>query len=224
MAWFAARRLSLHHSRPRHRGHEHDPYRDPARSARNVGDKTLEGTAQADRAVNFLKSEFPKASARRGCGPMAFPASGRPAGSLAGSNSPSTTLSPAASSTMRSARTAWPIELHDHGRRPCLAARSATTTCITCRSAASRRRTPTMWSLPAAASMRTMAALSSVRVMGPCIAMGAAAAHALDLAGTGSVHQIDMAALGPSPRQSRAQRPAVGVSPATSAPLQRQTR
>jgi hypothetical protein len=38
-------------------------------------------------------------------------------------------------------------------------------------------------------------ALSSVRVMGPCIAMGAAAAHALDLAGSGSVHQIDIAAL-----------------------------
>ena len=38
-------------------------------------------------------------------------------------------------------------------------------------------------------------ALSSVRVMGPCIAMGAAAAHALDLAGTGSVHEIDRAAL-----------------------------
>lgn len=40
-----------------------------------------------------------------------------------------------------------------------------------------------------------VAALSSVRVMGPCIAMGAAAAHALDLAGAGSVHQIDMSAL-----------------------------
>jgi flavin-dependent dehydrogenase len=40
-----------------------------------------------------------------------------------------------------------------------------------------------------------VAALSSVRVMGPCIAMGAAAAHALDLAGSGSVHQIDNAAL-----------------------------
>ena len=39
------------------------------------------------------------------------------------------------------------------------------------------------------------AALSSVRVMGPCIAMGAAAAHALDLAGSGSVHHIDRAAL-----------------------------
>ena len=35
-------------------------------------------------------------------------------------------------------------------------------------------------------------ALSSVRVMGPCIAMGAAAAHALDIAGSGSVHQLDM--------------------------------
>ena len=39
------------------------------------------------------------------------------------------------------------------------------------------------------------AALSSVRVMGPCMAMGAAAAHALDLAGSGSVHQIDIGAL-----------------------------
>ena len=39
------------------------------------------------------------------------------------------------------------------------------------------------------------AALSSVRVMGPCIATGAAAAHALDLAGAGSVRQIDIKAL-----------------------------
>jgi FAD-dependent oxidoreductase family protein len=38
------------------------------------------------------------------------------------------------------------------------------------------------------------AALSSVRVMGPCAAMGAAAAHALDLASQarGSVHDIDL--------------------------------
>ena len=32
-------------------------------------------------------------------------------------------------------------------------------------------------------------ALSAIRVMGPCIAMGTAAAHALDLAGKGSVHE-----------------------------------
>ncbi len=39
------------------------------------------------------------------------------------------------------------------------------------------------------------AALSSVRVMGPCAAMGAAAAHALDLAGDGSVHDVDLGRL-----------------------------
>jgi hypothetical protein len=38
-------------------------------------------------------------------------------------------------------------------------------------------------------------ALSAIRVMGPCIAMGAAAAHALCLAGTGAVGEIDLAAL-----------------------------
>lgn len=36
-----------------------------------------------------------------------------------------------------------------------------------------------------------VSALSAIRVMGPCIAMGAAAAHALALAGTGAVHAID---------------------------------
>ena len=35
-------------------------------------------------------------------------------------------------------------------------------------------------------------ALSAIRVMGPCIAMGAAAAHALDLAGDRPVHAIDL--------------------------------
>jgi 2-polyprenyl-6-methoxyphenol hydroxylase-like FAD-dependent oxidoreductase len=38
-----------------------------------------------------------------------------------------------------------------------------------------------------------VSALSAIRVMGPCIAMGAAAAHALDLAGTKPVHEIDYA-------------------------------
>jgi hypothetical protein len=40
-----------------------------------------------------------------------------------------------------------------------------------------------------------VSALSAIRVMGPCIAMGAAAAHALDLAGESPVHAIDMSAL-----------------------------
>ncbi|MGH9201002.1 MAG: FAD-dependent oxidoreductase, partial [Vicinamibacterales bacterium] len=38
-------------------------------------------------------------------------------------------------------------------------------------------------------------ALSAIRVIGPCMAMGTAAAHALDMAGNSSVHQIDHAAL-----------------------------
>jgi hypothetical protein len=38
-------------------------------------------------------------------------------------------------------------------------------------------------------------ALSAIRVMGPCIAMGTAAAHALHLAGPGSLADIDMSAL-----------------------------
>jgi hypothetical protein len=38
-------------------------------------------------------------------------------------------------------------------------------------------------------------ALSAIRVMGPCIAMGAAAAHSLALTGSGSVHQVDLVEL-----------------------------
>jgi hypothetical protein len=38
-------------------------------------------------------------------------------------------------------------------------------------------------------------ALSAIRVMGPCIAMGTAAAHSLDLVGSGSLHTIDYAKL-----------------------------
>jgi hypothetical protein len=40
-----------------------------------------------------------------------------------------------------------------------------------------------------------VSALSAIRVMGPCIAMGAAAAHALDLAGGRPVHEVDYAEL-----------------------------
>ena len=39
------------------------------------------------------------------------------------------------------------------------------------------------------------AALASVRVLGPCFAMGQAAAHALDLCEDRSLHEIDTGAL-----------------------------
>src|ERR1700689_753894 len=41
----------------------------------------------------------------------------------------------------------------------------------------------------------TVAGADNLCAMGPCIAMGAAAAHALDLAGAGSVHAVDIEAL-----------------------------
>lgn len=92
------------------------------------------------------------------------------------------------------ARTAWPIELHDrmdgyvwetfgHDHLHYVPLRSMTP--------------PDCDNLVAAGRCidGDAAALSSVRVMGPCIAMGAAAAHALDLAGGGSVHKIPADAL-----------------------------
>lgn len=92
------------------------------------------------------------------------------------------------------ARTAWPVELHDHGDGyiwdvfaddhvhyiPLGALISPEAdnyaTCGRCIDA-------------------DVAALSSVRVMGPCMATGSAAAHALVLAGKGSVHSIDVTKL-----------------------------
>lgn len=89
------------------------------------------------------------------------------------------------------ARTAWPVELHDHGDgyvwevfdddhvhyiplgslvSPEADNYAACGRCIDA----------------------DVAALSSVRVMGPCTATGSAAAHALVLAGKASVHSIDV--------------------------------
>jgi len=92
------------------------------------------------------------------------------------------------------ARTAWPIELHDRPEGYVWEPFSNDHV----------HYVPFGSLLPAEAANLVAAgrcidgdsaALSSVRVMGPCIAMGAAAAHALDLAGNGSVAQIDMASL-----------------------------
>jgi flavin-dependent dehydrogenase len=154
----------------------------------------LTGKAQADRALHFLKGEYPQAFGEARVRSYGLPGirqtrwiQGRVqltvADVRAGTKFPDAI-----------ARTAWPIELHD-------------------------RPEGYVWEpfaddhvhyvpfgslLPAEADNIVAvgrcidgdsAALSSVRVMGPCIAMGAAAAHALDLAGHGSVAQIDIAAL-----------------------------
>ncbi len=156
--------------------------------------KGIDGKDQADRAVAFLREEFAECFSDARIRAYGFPGIrqtrwivGRQQLSVddvrAGTKFPDAV-----------ARTAWPIELHDH-------------------SSGHHWHTfdidhvhyvPLSSMIPAEGDNVVAAgrcidadlpALSSVRVMGPCMAMGAAAAKALDLAGTGSVHQIDISAL-----------------------------
>ena len=155
----------------------------------------LEGKAQADRAVQFLKAEFPKCFGQSRVRAYGNPGI-RQTRWIVGRHQLSVdevrngTKFPDAVG-----RTAWPIELHDHGAGYVWQTFPEDHT----------HYIPLGSLTPAEADNLVaagrcidadLAALSSVRVMGPCIAMGAAAAHALDLAGSGSVHQIDIASLG----------------------------
>jgi len=88
------------------------------------------------------------------------------------------------------ARTAWPIELHDRADGYVWETFEADHVhYVPLRS----MTPPGMHNLVAAGRCvdGDAAALSSVRVMGPCAAMGAGAAHALDLASSGSTHDVD---------------------------------
>jgi hypothetical protein len=156
--------------------------------------KSLEGKVQADRAVAFLRGEYPGAFGQarvRTYGALGI----RQTRWIVGKQQ-LTVEDVRAGRTFADAvaRTGWPIELHDTPQgyvwEPFGDDHLHT---VPFGSLVS----PECDNLVAAGRCidGDVAALSSVRVMGPCIAMGAAAAHALDLAGAGSVHQIDGAAL-----------------------------
>jgi hypothetical protein len=88
-------------------------------------------------------------------------------------------------------RTAWPIELHNRAEEVLLERfHDDHVHYIPLRSLTP----PDVDNLIAAGRCidADVVALSSVRVMGPCIGMSAAAAHALSLAGNGSVHEINI--------------------------------
>jgi 2-polyprenyl-6-methoxyphenol hydroxylase-like FAD-dependent oxidoreductase len=156
--------------------------------------KGIDGKDQADRAVAFLREEFAECFGDARIRAYGFPGIrqtrwivGRQQLSVddvrAGTKFPDAV-----------ARTAWPIELHDHSSGHHW--HTFDTDHV--------HYVPLSSMIPAegdnvVAAGRCidadLSALSSVRVMGPCMAMGAAAAKALDLAGTGSVHQIDITAL-----------------------------
>ncbi|MBM3537934.1 MAG: FAD-dependent oxidoreductase [Alphaproteobacteria bacterium] len=154
----------------------------------------LNGRAQVDRLLGFLRAEFPKVFAAARVRAYGLPGI-RQTRSIVGAYQ--LTLDDVRSEKRFAdtiARCSWPVEFHDRPEGVYWE-----------QFGDSHMHYVPLRSLVHADADNLVAtgrcidadplALSSVRVMGPCIAMGAAAAHALDLAGSGSAHQIDVGAL-----------------------------
>jgi hypothetical protein len=156
--------------------------------------KGIEGKEQADRTMNFLKGEFPEAFGAARVRAYGLPGIRQTRWIVGCHHLTVDEVRQGVKFEDRIARTAWPLEQHHHAEgyvwEPF---------------AEDHVHYVPLGSLTPPGADNLLAAgrcidgdataLSSVRVMGPCIAMGAAAAHALDLAGSGSVHHIDLAAL-----------------------------
>jgi FAD-dependent oxidoreductase family protein len=158
----------------------------------DVSRAMFDGRDQADSAIALLKAEFPKAFGEARVRAYGFPGR-RQTRWIKGAHQ--LTTSEVRDGTRFDdavARTAWPIELHDRSDSYVWEMFGPDHVHYV----PLRSMTPEgAHNLVAAGRCvdGDAAALSSVRVMGPCSAMGAAAAHALDLASAGeaSVHDID---------------------------------
>jgi len=154
----------------------------------------LSGKAQADAAIELLRAEFPKAFGEARVRAYGYPGR-RQTRWIRGRHQ--LTLEEVRAGTRFDdavARTAWPIELHDRSEGYVWELFDADHVHYV----PLRAMTPPgAHNLVAAGRCvdGDAAALSSVRVMGPCAAMGAAAANALDLAREGSVHDVDLGRL-----------------------------
>jgi hypothetical protein len=154
----------------------------------------LDGKAQADRVIAFLRAEYPEAFRDARVRAYGFP--GRRQSRWVSAVHQLTVDEVRAGTRFPDAvaRTAWPIELHDRPEGYVWETFDADHVhYVPLRS----MLPPDVHNLVAAGRCvdADAAALSSVRVMGPCAAMGAGAAHALDLAGDGSLHEVDHGAL-----------------------------
>lgn len=160
----------------------------------DAAEKQIDGKEQADRTLAFLHGEFPEAFSKARIRAYGLPGI-RQTRWIVGTHH--LTVDEVRAATRFDdavARCSWPLEQH-HNREGYVWEVFPE----------DHVHTVPLGSLTVAGADNLVAvgrcidadstALSSVRVMGPCIAMGAAAAHALTLAGSGSVHQIDMAAL-----------------------------
>lgn len=155
---------------------------------------TLEGRAQADRLVALLRDEYPHAFGKASVRAYGLPGV-RQTRWIEGRHHLTTEeVREGVTFSDRVARCSWPIELHDRAEGVTWEEFGDGHMHYVPLGAMASRGADNL-----VAAGRCIdgdpAALSSVRVMGPCIAMGAAAAHALDLAGAGAIDQIDIATL-----------------------------
>lgn len=159
-----------------------------------AAEKQIDGREQADRTLVFLRDEFPEAFGKAKIRTYGLPGI-RQTRWIVGTHHLTTEEVRAATVFPDAiARCSWPLEQH-HNREGYVWEVFPD----------DHIHTVPLGSLTVAGADNLCAvgrcidadsaALSSVRVMGPCIAMGAAAAHALTLAGSGSVHQLDVQAL-----------------------------
>ena len=163
---------------------------DPFEAAR----KGIEGKQQADRTMDFLKGEFPEAFGEARVRAYGLPGIRQTRWIVGCHHLTVDEVRQGVRFEDRIARTAWPLEQHHHAEGYVWEPFGE-----------DHVHYVPLGSLAPPGADNLLAAgrcidgdataLSSVRVMGPCIAMGAAAAHALDLAGKGSVHQIDLVGL-----------------------------
>jgi hypothetical protein len=154
----------------------------------------ITGRERAERAMRFMKAEYPEAFRDATIHAFGQPGIRQTRWIKGAKQLVAEDVRAGLRFTDAIARTTWPIELHDtletHQWEPFADDHvhyvpfSAMTP-------------PDADNLVAAGRCidADLIALSSVRVMGPCMAMGMAAAHALDLAGKDSVHSISIAAL-----------------------------
>jgi hypothetical protein len=154
----------------------------------------LAGRAQADRVVGFLRAEFPRAFGDAKVRLYGLPGRRQTRWITAEHQLSLEEVRTGYRFEDAVARTAWPIELHDTIEGYVWEAfGSDHVHYVPLRSLIPKGS----HNLVAAGRCvdGDVAALSSVRVMGPCAAMGEGAAHALDLAGTGSVRDVNPAKL-----------------------------
>jgi len=154
----------------------------------------LAGREQVDRVIEFLRAEYPQAFGAARIRAYALPGI-RQTRWIVGLHQLTTAEVRAATRFPDTvARTSWPVELHDQPEgyvwEPFGEDHVHTVPLRSLIPAESDNIVAAGRCIDADA-----AALSSVRVMGPCIAMGAAAAHALDLTLGARVQDVDVAAL-----------------------------